>query len=59
MKLGGSADLTEPLPDHRRIAGNWTFLVVTDRQELDWQIYKNFAGVGAGQESRPRALGKA
>jgi type I restriction enzyme R subunit len=27
----------------RKLPGNWTFLVVTDRQELDEQIYKNFA----------------
>ena len=27
----------------RKLPGNWTFLVVTDRQELDGQIYKNFA----------------
>jgi len=27
----------------RKIPGNWTFLVVTDRKELDDQIYKNFA----------------
>lgn len=27
----------------RQIEGNWTFVVVTDRGELDDQIYKNFA----------------
>jgi type I restriction enzyme R subunit len=26
-----------------KLPGNWTFLVVTDRQDLDEQIYKNFA----------------
>ncbi|MCD8527959.1 MAG: HsdR family type I site-specific deoxyribonuclease [Candidatus Pacebacteria bacterium] len=31
----------------RKYEGNYTFLVVTDRQELDKQIYANFAGVGA------------
>lgn len=31
----------------RKIPGNWTFLVVTDRTELDDQIYKNFANSGA------------
>lgn len=31
----------------RRLPGNWTFLVVTDRQELDEQIYQTFASVGA------------
>lgn len=30
----------------RKLAGNWTFLIVTDRQELDSQIYKNFANCG-------------
>jgi len=30
----------------RRIPGNWTFLIVTDRKELDGQIYKTFAGTG-------------
>jgi type I restriction enzyme R subunit len=31
----------------RKLEGNWTFVVVTDRNDLDNQIYKNFAGVGA------------
>ncbi len=31
----------------RKIPGNWTFLIVTDRQELDDQIYKTFAASGA------------
>lgn len=31
----------------RTLPGNWTFLIVTDRQELDEQIYQNFADVGA------------
>ena len=30
----------------RKLAGNWTFLVITDRVELDDQIYKNFANTG-------------
>ncbi|HOH62337.1 MAG TPA: type I restriction endonuclease subunit R [Bacilli bacterium] len=34
----------------RKFQGNYTFLVVTDRQELDGQIYKNFANVGAVKE---------
>jgi len=29
---------------HRKISGNFTFLVVTDREDLDNQIYKTFAG---------------
>ena len=35
----------------RKLAGNWTFLVVTDRQELDTQIYQTFARAGAVTES--------
>jgi type I restriction enzyme R subunit len=31
----------------RRLAGNWTFVVVTDRMELDDQIAKTFKTVGA------------
>ncbi|MGE0513357.1 MAG: type I restriction endonuclease subunit R [Hyphomicrobiaceae bacterium] len=31
----------------RRLGGNWTFVVVTDRQELDDQIAQTFASVGA------------
>jgi len=31
---------------HRRIGGNFTFLVLTDRDDLDTQIYSTFAGCG-------------
>ncbi|MBU1659875.1 MAG: type I restriction endonuclease subunit R, partial [Chloroflexi bacterium] len=31
----------------RQLPGNWTFVIITDRRDLDDQIYKNFAGVGA------------
>ncbi|XXX75942.1 type I restriction endonuclease subunit R [Sorangium sp. So ce134] len=31
----------------RKIPGNWTFVILTDREELDAQIYKTFVGVGA------------
>ncbi len=31
----------------RKLAGNWTFVVVTDRIELDQQIAKTFKAVGA------------
>lgn len=34
----------------RKIPGNWTFLVVTDRNDLDTQIYKNFQNTGAATE---------
>ena len=35
---------------HRTITGNWTFLIITDRDDLDNQIYKNFAKTGAVTE---------
>ncbi|MFN6138413.1 MAG: type I restriction endonuclease subunit R [Planctomycetota bacterium] len=35
----------------RKLAGNWTFVVVTDRVELDDQIAKTFKNVGAVSES--------
>ncbi len=35
----------------RKLPGNWTFLVVTDRTDLDGQIYKNFADTGATTEA--------
>ena len=31
---------------HRKLGGNFTFLVLTDRDDLDAQIYKTFAGCG-------------
>ena len=31
----------------RKVAGNWTFVVVTDRVELDDQIAKTFKAAGA------------
>lgn len=31
----------------RKIPGNWTFVIITDRNELDEQIYKTFATTGA------------
>ncbi len=34
----------------RKLPGNWTFVIVTDRQDLDNQIYKNFASAGAVTE---------
>ena len=38
----------------RKLPGNWTFVVVTDRQELDDQIYKNFA-IGGRSVTEGRA----
>ncbi len=31
---------------HRKLGGNFTFLVLTDRDDLDTQIYRTFAGCG-------------
>ena len=38
----------------RRIPGNWTFVIVTDREDLDGQIYRNFASTGAVLEDEKR-----
>ena len=43
----------------RTIPGNWTFVVVTDRRELDDQIYKSFAAWGAVTEVQAQAEGSA
>lgn len=39
----------------RKVPGNWTFLIVTDRKELDDQIYQQFAHVGAVTETEAHA----
>ena len=39
----------------RKQTGNFTFVVVTDRDDLDGQIYRNFLHTGHGHESRSRA----
>ncbi|MDX9745012.1 MAG: type I restriction endonuclease subunit R [Syntrophales bacterium] len=31
---------------HRKLGGNYTFLILTDRDDLDTQIYKTYAGCG-------------
>ncbi|MDP3000363.1 MAG: type I restriction endonuclease subunit R [Bryobacterales bacterium] len=38
----------------RKIPGNWTFVIVTDRDDLDGQIYRNFASAGAVLEDEQR-----
>ena len=38
----------------RKIPGNWTFVIVTDRDDLDTQIYGNFAKTGAVLEDEKR-----
>ncbi|SNC74480.1 type I restriction enzyme, R subunit [Marinobacter sp. es.048] len=40
---------------HRTIPGNWTFVIITDRNELDEQIYKTFAATGAVNEVEAHA----
>ena len=37
---------------HRKLGGNFTFLVCTDRDDLDTQIYKTFAGCGLVDHDR-------
>lgn len=39
----------------RKIPGNWTFVIITDRQELDEQIYKTFASSGVITEGHCQA----
>jgi type I restriction enzyme R subunit len=40
---------------NRKLGGSYTFLMVTDRVELDKQIYGTFAGVGATNNKKARA----
>ena len=42
----------------RKLPGNWSFVIVTDRQELDGQIYKNFTSAGVVTESRAQATSR-
>jgi type I restriction enzyme R subunit len=37
---------------HRKLGGNFTFLICTDRDDLDTQIYKTFAGCGLVDNDR-------
>jgi len=39
----------------RKVEGNWTFAIVTDRNELDEQIYKTFVATGAISEAEAQA----
>jgi len=39
----------------RKVEGNFTFVIVTDRSDLDRQAYKNFANVGAVYEQEVHA----
>jgi type I restriction enzyme R subunit len=45
---------------HRRIGGNYTFLIVTDRDDLDGQIYGTYVGCGVvGENDDARAASGA
>jgi len=37
---------------HRKISGNWSFLIITDRKDLDGQIYRNFLETEAIVETK-------
>ena len=37
---------------HRKLGGGFTFLILTDRDDLDTQIYKTFAGCGIADHDR-------
>ncbi len=39
----------------RIVPGNFTFVVMTDRNDLDGQIYRTFVGCGVADEQTPRA----
>ncbi len=39
----------------RKVPGNFTFLLMTDRHDLDTQIYKTFVGCGVADDATPRA----
>ena len=39
----------------RKLEGNFTFLLMTDRNDLDGQIYRSFVGCGIADDKTPRA----
>ena len=39
----------------RKLEGNFTFLLMTDRNDLDGQIFKTFVGCGIAADKTPRA----
>ena len=43
----------------RKVEGNFTFLLMSDRQDLDNQIYKTFVGTGVVEKDTPRAASGA
>ena len=40
----------------RTLPGHWTFVIITDRKELDEQIYKNFTSCGVVTEEECQAV---
>ena len=44
---------------HRKVPGNFTFLLMTDRHDLDDQIYRTFVGSGIADKETPRAASGA
>jgi len=44
---------------HRTVEGNWTFVIITDREDLEDQIYKNFAKTGAVTEPEKEVRAKS
>ena len=40
----------------RKLEGNFTFLLMTDRNDLDGQIYKTFVGCEIADDNTPRAV---
>lgn len=43
----------------RKVEGNFTFLLMTDRQDLDSQVYKTFVGCDVVEKDTPRAASGA
>ena len=43
----------------RKREGNFTFLLMTDRNDLDGQLYKTFVGCGIADDNTPRAMSGA
>src|SRR5690606_2502752 len=37
---------------HRKVRGNWSFLIITDRKDLDSQIYRNFLETEVNVETK-------
>jgi type I restriction enzyme R subunit len=43
----------------RKMPGNWSFVIVTDREDLDEQVHKEFQWAGVVTEEHVRATGSA